>query len=283
MNRETSPNAEDQEYVQLLELLFNVVNEVKAHLKTFPDDDDRGWYADGLATKFFAHIASIAYLALGTKFQVSKTLSVDTIDPGSIEVLCRTAIETLLIFHHIYCAGDENTASFRYLSWRVGGLVERQLLPEPVAQEHVDKLELEKELLLQLTTALRRNPVYQALSSHRKKQITKRGEWRIDSWKTIAKDLGWSDVLAKNVYRFLSGYSHSSSLSVLQIKQAVNRQEQSSLPQSVFDIPKIVTADFVYEYLKLFPVGEGALAKKPDATKIAYLYHKAGQNLGGEI
>jgi hypothetical protein len=61
------------------------------------------------------------------------------------------------------------------------------------------------------------------------------------------------------MYRHLSGYAHSSSLSILQIKQSLQKKEQSFLIRASIDTVGIIAANFIREYCDLFPMAKAIL------------------------
>lgn len=266
----------DPQYLQLLGLLLRVVNEVQAQMKAFPADHERYWYAEGLATKFLGHVASIGYLAEGTRLSIDSATRVELVDLASVQVLTRGAIETLLVFHHIYCDADEEARAFRYLAWRVGGLVDRQALKSEVYQS---KVQADRKLLDELIATLRSNRKFQSLKPKQQRDMTEKGKWRLNSWHELGGQLGWSPMVAGKFYGFLSGYTHSSSASVLQTKQALSRHEQVPLVGTTLDLLKIVIADFILAYLTLFPAGVGARKADPIAAGLVDFYHQVGRRV----
>jgi hypothetical protein len=86
----------------------------------------------------------------------------------------------------------------------------------------------EKKELNELHSKLRSNATFQQLTNRQKRRVLERGEWRWlpgnnkqISWRQIASNAGLAEILSSHMYRHLSGYAHSSSLSTLQIKQSV--------------------------------------------------------------
>ena len=82
-----------------------------------------------------------------------------------------------------------------------------------------------------------------------------------------------------HMYQHLSGYAHSSSLSILQIKQAFRNGEQPRLIQSSLNTINIVTANLVREYCELFSRARSALRLDHKAAEIVETWVQIGQHL----
>lgn len=113
-----------QEYIKLLEILGRVA---EANKGVVAGADDRILDAEGLLLKFFWHAASALYLFRSTTLP---DIRASFFDSASINVLGRAALETFLVFHYVFTAPtSENEKDFRYVSWTLAGLLERQKFP----------------------------------------------------------------------------------------------------------------------------------------------------------
>jgi len=261
-----------QEYLKLLDLLYRVI---EANKGPITGDDDRYWYAEGLATKFFLHAASVLYLSRATNISDFPGTAVKFIDSASIDVLVRAAFEAFLTFHYVFFAPKtREEQDYRYWTYRVAGLAERQQLPVST-EEHRRKLADGKRELDDLLNKLRSNPLFNGL------QVLK-DKWRQKSWRDIAIDAGFSEMLASHMYRYLCGYAHSGSLSILQIKKSLLKKEQSQLIEVSMITIAIVTASLVSEYSELFPRAKSALLADPEGTDIVHLWVQLGRTLDDE-
>jgi len=111
---------------------------VEANRGPLTGTDDRFWLAEGLATKFFLHAASVLYLSRKVSILDFPSATLKDYDPASIDVLTRAAFETFLAFHYVFVAPETtNEQSYRYWAWRAAGLAERQNLP--VSLKKTDK------------------------------------------------------------------------------------------------------------------------------------------------
>lgn len=264
-----------EEYLKLLDLLYRVI---EANKGPITGDDDRYCYAEGVATKFFLHAASVLYLSRETNISDFPSTAVKFIDSASIDVLVRAAFEAFLIFHYVFFAPKtRDEQDYRYWTYRVAGLVERQRLPVST-EEHRRKLADEKRELDDLLNKLRSNPLFNGLSEKQKRQVLK-GKWRQKFWRDIATDAGFSEMLASHMYRHLSGYAHSGSLSILQIKESLLKKEQSQLIEASTIAITIATASLIREYSELFPRAKSALWADPKGTDIVELWVQVGRTL----
>ena len=257
---------DEKEYLKLLDLLFQVV---EANKGPITGDDDRYLDAEGLAAKFFAHAASILYLSRGTHILDFPSTPVGFIDSASINVLARTALETFLTFYYVFFApGTKDEQDYRCLTYKAAGLAERQQLPVST-EENRQKLADEKTQLDDLCNKLRSNAIFRSLSQKQQSEVLTaprdiwrktfvNGKWRPLSWHDIAINAGFSKMLAQHTYRYLSGYAHSSSASIMQIKELLEK-EQMQLIEVPMNTINIATANLIDEYSRLFPRAKNAL------------------------
>lgn len=266
---------EEQEYVKLLDVLYRVVQALEGE----PLDRDRRYYdVEGLATKFFMHAASALYLYRGTIItdRVLTSRGINFGDMASMYVLVRAAIETFLTFHYIFIApSSDEERDFRYLSWKAAGFADRQRFPILSARgEKV--LDDDRRLLDELHNQLQSNPVFQQLSSKEQTRILK-GRWKRHSWKQIGRSTGLAGAYAETMYEILSGYAHSSSLSVLQIKQTDSREEQRKMMEAPIATVKIAMANVIDGYCTLFPKAKEALLADHEGKALTEIWLEVGR------
>jgi hypothetical protein len=265
----------EQDCIKLLDLLYRVV---EANRGPLTGTDNRFLLAEGLATKFFLHAASVLYLSRETKLSVIPSASLKFLDTASIDVLARAALETFLIFHYVFVEPKtDEEKDYRYWAWKSAGFVERQTFPVS-SEENRQKLAEEKKKINNLHSKLRLNSTYQQLTERQKKRVLK-GEWRLLSWRKIAENANLAEILSSDMYRHLSGYSHSSYLSVLQIKESLEKKEQSLLlPSSILTIT-IATANLIRGYCDLFPRAGAVLTADAEGGDLVDIWIQVGQKL----
>jgi len=268
----------EQDCIKLLDLLYRVV---EANRGPLTGTDDRFWLAEGLATKFFLHAASVLYLSRKVSILDFPSATLKDYDPASIDVLTTAAFETFLAFHYVFVAPETtNEQSYRYWAWRAAGLAERQNLPVSLKKNR-QKLAEEKKEIDDLHSKLRSNVVFLKLTKKQQEQVLK-GKWKLRSWREIATSAGLTKTLSSDMYRHLSGYSHSSYLSVLQIKQSRENNEELLLIEPSMVTISIVTANFIRGYCNLLPRAKNALIADAEGRKLVKWWIRIGQSLDVE-
>ena len=264
-----------KEYLKLLDLLCRVV---EANKGPITGDDDRYLYAESLAAKFFMHAASVLYLSRGTKIPDFPSTAVGFIDSASINVLARAALETFLTFHYVFFAPEtKDEQDYRYWIYIAAGLAERQQLPVSIEEDR-QKLADERMQLDDLRNKLCSNAIFKSLKLKQQQEVLKagrdiwrktlvNGKWKPLSWHDIAIDAGFSKMLASHTYRYLSGYAHSGSPSVMQIKVLLEERQMHLIEVSMNTL-NIATANLIHEYSELFPRAKNALHADPDRGKV---------------
>ena len=236
----------ESDYIYLLNIFANVL---EANKGTPAGNDDRILDAEGLAGKCFFHTSSLLYLLRSTNIP---ELGFSFFDPGSINVIARAALESFLIFHYIFVEpATKEEKDFRYLSWELADLMERQkynaLSPQGKIKQHK-----EKELITNIKSKISENPCFDQIKPKQQKALLKHGKWRLKGWTEIGISAGLSEDHAKSCYRFLCSYAHAGSMSVLQIRQAKTAVQQKALCGATMGLAMITMAYFVKSYCTLF-------------------------------
>jgi len=265
---------EKQEYVKLLDVLYRVMQALEGE----PLDADRRYYdAEGLVTKFFMHAASALYLYRGTIItDLLPPPGINFGDVASVPVVVRAAIEAFLTFHYVFIArSSDEERDLRYLSWKAGGFADRQRFPI-LSAKGKRVLDDDRRLLDELHNQLQSNPLFQRLRPKEQTKILK-GRWRRHSWKQIGRAAGLAGAYAETMYEILSGYAHSSSLSVLQIKQADTREKQRELMEAPMGTVKIAMANVIDGYCALFSKAKETLLADPDGKALTEIWLEVGR------
>ena len=255
---------------KLLDLLGRVLDANKGTAT------DREWYTEGLANKFFDHAFFVLYLAESpnTLGFTSRTVKLSGI--ASVDVLTRAAFEAFLTFHYVFFTPKtEEDKNYRYWAYRLAGLMERQDIPG-YTDEHKQKLLDEKKAIEDFRNKLNSNPIFERLPQEQKNKVSK-GKWRLKYWREIAEDASLSKILASDMYSHLCGYAHSSSLSVLQIKQAYKKHEEELLIEPSIIVVSIVAANMIFEYCELFKWSKDVLNQDQEGMKLVDLWTKLGR------
>lgn len=259
----------ESDYQELLQLLIDVT---EANKGVAGDDDDRVLDAEGLALKFVFHAASALYLYRSTSL---RELGMSFFDPGSVNVVCRAALETFLVFHHVFVEPtSDQDRDCRYRAWVLAGYLERQGFPVWSAEGKA-VLEREARLIGPLTDRLKANAAFGRLPTGHQKKLLK-GEWRLRSWTEIGRSAGLHDVNAKVFYSYLCGYAHAGNLSILQMRQADTAESQRSLCASSMTLVLIAMANMVKSYCAVFPKAMVRLNQEPDRATLVEVWTGVG-------
>jgi len=236
-------------------------------------EDDRILDAEGLALKFFGHVSTAFYIYQGT---VLPDFGANFIDSASINVLGRAALETFLVFHHVFVAPrSEDDRDFRYRSWLLAGLIERQSYPvqSPKGKAMLCK---EAELIAPLQAKLKENKHFEALKPGQQKNLLEKGKWRLPSWKKMALSAGLSRTHAEAFYSYLCDYAHAGNLSILQIRKAQSLESQKSLCAPTIGTLTISTANMIKSYCEIFPKSALTLQQDPDGARLVGMWISIG-------
>lgn len=252
-------------YEKLLDLLGRVLA-ADDRSSFLGDDNERILIARGLTNKLLEHAVTVLYLSRGTK-QKLLSFEFDFIDSTSIDVLTRAVFEAFLTFHYVfYEPKTKEERDYRYWCYKAAGIAERQDA-RVSTEEHRQKQAAEKEELNEVHQQLKLNTVFRGLPGKQQRQVLK-GKWKLKTWRELAVDAGLSEKLASEVYRFLSGRVHSSSLSVVQmIGEHVDGEDKQAIGMSM-GIMDVVIAKVIREYCGLFPKAQEVLSKDREGSGI---------------
>lgn len=278
-----------EEYQKLLDLLAQVIDANKGFSSSDISDGERLWDAYCLANKFIDHAFTVLYLSHGTNVQDIPSFKFSFIDSASIDVLTRATMETFLVFHYVFFAPQtKEEKDYRYWAYKAAGITERQSIPI-ITEETRRTLDNDRLVLDKLRDKLKSNAVFQNLTEKQKTRFfagKKPSLWRwkpdvkkVLSWQEIATDAGFSEMLASHMYRHLSGYAHSSSMSILQINQAYENKEENRLTEASIGAINIVVANLIREYCALFPWTQDVLSKDPKGSDIVEMWIQIGRSL----
>lgn len=236
----------DKDFLLLLKIFAGAI---EANKGLPAGDDDYILDAEGLAAKCFFHSASLLYLSRSTTLP---DIGASFFDTASINVLCRAALESYLIFYYIFVESQtEKEKRFRYSSWLLSDLMEKQKFPARSPQGR-KILEETKFTINSIKSRITESPCLADLTVKQQKALLDKGAWRIKGWTEIGISAGLSEIHAKSFYKHLCSYAHAGSLSVLQIRQADTALQQKALYAATMTLVTITIAFFVRDYSMLF-------------------------------
>ncbi|MCR4303864.1 MAG: DUF5677 domain-containing protein [Gallionella sp.] len=256
----------DADYSTLLDLFIQLV-ESQAGIEI---EEGSAWLNDAqvLANKLFRHLVSMRALAASTTVETTGGPTVFFVDHASVKVVARAALETYLVFFYLYGTADRSLCRFRYKTWQLGGLADRQRF-HASTQQGYEVLSREKIQIEELRSDIQRlTQISEYTDKQRKKLLG--GEWRIGKgWADLGTQAGFHNKYFDNIYGYLCGYSHSSYLSALQVGQAQSIEDQQRLTQSILGIGVVLMAHFAFSYAAAFSNAESVLSAYPDARRVA--------------
>jgi len=256
--------------LKLLDLLGRVLEANKGTAT------DREWHAEGLANKFFDHAFFVLYLSEGSNTLDFPSRPIKISGLASIDVLTRATFEAFLTFHYVfYIPKTEEDGNYRYWAYILAGLKDRQNFPA-VTDKQKKVFVNEKEAIEELSDKLRSNAKFQDLNDKQRKKVLK-GDWRLKFWREIAEDADLSKILASDMYSHLCGFAHSSSLSVLQIKQAYKKHDEKSLIEPSIIVVNILAANMIREYCELFTQSKNVLNEDQEGMNLVDLWIQIGR------
>ena len=253
------------DFTKLLSLYVRVVNARAG--KSIPAEQTWLNHSEVLSVKLAGHLAAMQRLADPVELSDGRD-SASFIDHASLAVVTRAALETYLVFFHLYGCSDRGLSEVRHAAWRLGGLADRQKY-SAAQPENRRKLEEEAMHIERLRTEIKESSSINQYSSNQQKRLLV-GDWRAGmAWWEIGCAAGFHPVYLRNTYNYLCGYSHSSFLSAMQIDQAREPDVQEEFASGMLEVGMMLMAHFVFTYTELFPDTADPLSHDADARAIA--------------
>ncbi|WBG93116.1 DUF5677 domain-containing protein (plasmid) [Pantoea piersonii] len=224
--------------------------------------------AQVLSVKFFRHVATAQQISAGMSFEFDVGQAFSHIDHSSVAIVVRAAIESYLAFNYVFLNDDENLSIYRHKLWCLAGLTDRSKLSATTPESKYVHAR-EAEFIKKLYNEIALDPHYQKSNREEKKEI-QRGNWKPKGgWHAIINKTDIHQKYFSNVYNHLSGHSHASFISALQIRDARNIEQQEMLAGGVRQILCMVISHFLYSYVKLFPGAKTIMDTNPELTEAA--------------
>lgn len=236
-------------------------------------------HIEGISMKLIFHASAAYSLYRGTTLRYDEKTFLQFTDFSSIAVLTRSALETFLAFHFVYC--DPATADerrFRFLCWHYGGYLDRQELPV-ISDEGAKLLQNEAAQMEDVKKEILAHPIFNTLSKKQQDKILD-GQWRMGfSWPALAEKAGFNKEYFTGIYSHLCGYAHTSRLSINQVQQAKDRAIQQDSAEACLSYCLITMANFLFSFASLFPVADRAFKEDQSAYDLALEWREVGRNI----
>lgn len=234
----------------LMQTMINIINavekcDVPLNEKSLP-------YSQVMAIKLFRHVASARQLYDVSTIQQNSAKPIVFVDHGSIMVLARAALETFFVWHYLFGRVDDDESKYRFLTWKLGGLIDRQ--------KHVATVKFAKKIqavemadVAEIRKAISVHPNFANRTKNQQIKILA-GDWK-SGVKTsdLVSQAGLNHTHFKNLYDYLCGYSHTSFGSALQVSEAVTIADQRMLASYCINVMNILMAHFIVKYPLRFP------------------------------
>ncbi len=259
----------NQDFLELLGLFMGLVESQAG--KTIPPGEVWRNDAQALSLKLFHHLVSLKNIVDGATISHGPA-TFEFVDHASAKVVARAALETYLVFFHIYGCSPLSRGVFRHKAWTLAGLLDRQKF-KPITKEGIERQQEERKTIEKLLPELEGDPELSSYSEKQQKRLLE-GNWRPGkSWNDLGLDAGFNRKYLTEVYSYLCGYSHSSYISVLQVRQALTIEDQRMLAGTSVDVANSILGHFILLYPSIFSGAKDVLVREAGRKQIAELWH----------
>jgi hypothetical protein len=252
-----------KDYLPMLEVLVACTQALAG--KDIPEG--KGWIADiqPLSTKLFFHLGTLYHLQEGTLLPGMYGIDFSYIDFPSVAIAARAAFEAYLTAYYIFFHPDnDEVRAFRHKTWKLGGLRDRQKFEVITTPEGRRKMAEEKADIGELREEILRDPLFQQLPDDHKKEALK-GNWKLKyKWEDLAELSGHHKGFFITNYAMVCAHAHSSYLSVMQLSQARELEQQRELAKPYTQIGMILVAHFVKNYCSMFQEAQQVIDQNAD-------------------
>ena len=242
------------------------------------------YLGEGLGRKILQHAISFKQLSESYQLKLMGKAYERQIDFASGCILARAALETYLTFNHIFIAAATTAQhEFRFQAWDYAGYHERlkNYPADPQFQRKYNKEMTEKEALRLI---LENDSHYKVLSEGLKRNLIRKGEWRLEkSWSDLAVAAGFEKIFFEQQYRYLCGFAHSSRISVIQIQQITDLDQQKQMLYGPMAILMVVLAKHSYDYIQTIPELRMAVDISSTAYQLVLKWKQVGEGITGNI
>lgn len=260
----------DADLSKLMNLCFLLIESQNG--KQLPPGSEWKNDAQVLGVKIFRHIATAQQISGGVSFEFGPGQIFSHIDHSSVAVIVRAAIESYLTFNYIFLNQDENLSIYRHMLWRRAGLIDRSKILANTPESKSILLQ-EAESIKELYNEITHTSHYQKSNRDERKEIEK-GNWKPKGgWHAITHKTDIHQRYFSDIYNHLSGHSHASFISILQIRDAWNIEQQAMLAGAARQILCMVISHFLFSYVNFFPGAKAVMESNPELTEIAAGWH----------
>ncbi|MHC1752423.1 hypothetical protein [Humidesulfovibrio sp.] len=231
--------------------------------------------------KFFQHYTTaIQIYTHPTQIDTNGAIAL-VVDHSSIKVVTRSAIESYLTFFWIFESTIRNPEmrEFRFSIWILTSLYWRVKLTG-LSEEFAKNISESKEYIAKLEFDFKTLSIFSKLQSKDKTQCLKcirsgRELYNRPSWKKLMEQSG-IDPFFCQLYTYLCDYSHTGSISTMQIRESNTTPGQERFSKVPLQMNMIIAAKFIRGFGKFFDVANDTLEQHESAS-IVNFYAQMGE------
>jgi len=269
----------NEDHVIDFDTLIDIFIEIGSHLQGEKIDPEFTYLynAEGLGKKILNHALTVRTLFNGYTYKSFEP----QIDFSSMAILTRAALETYLTLNYLFVAPkDRDELEFKLNSWYLGGL--DRIKYKPAFADNLQKWQEEMLQAEELKKKIQASCFFAGLKPNRQKDVLS-GDWKLGGWFELAKSAGFNEGYFRKQYMFLSSYSHSNRLSVIQIQQTKKFSEQTEMANAFIGILMVLLAKHSYDYVHIIPPLKNKVDLTSEKYQIIRIYKNIGERLSNEL
>lgn len=262
-----------EDYKTILKLYTEIISVIEELI--LPDEEVR--HLRGFSRKLCFHASSAFELAKGTEIR-GLSFSVKIYDFSSIVVLTRSALECYSSLHYYFfepITPEEN--EFRFILSAYNGLSSRKNV-EPLSNEAAAQLKRDTLELQNLWNQIQKIAIFQSMPAGQQGQVEK-GKFFTNKTGMIALT-NYSEKTKKILYSYLSDFTHTGYISLLQIEQNDTIEKQKRMMETGLIHLGIIMALAIFDLAKKYSQVQALLDKFPGETALARVYSEANNFFG---
>lgn len=271
------------EYLRVLRLYGRCIES----LTGWKPSDQRLVDGQSLALKLFEHAAAIYSLADGTPSEPMLGKQGALLLVSSMNVLTRAALETYLLFHHVFVDpqpddDDDDEFEFRYCAWRLSELSKREQFKDTFGPQTPKEKAFARDqhkLLETLRERVQKTEQFATHSSKTQRKLLTKGKWRFPGWTKLAVQAGLGPVFSAAWYSLLSGHTHSGALAAQQMSDVWSLKDREESVQDILRMVQMIVSRMITTYVERFPDAKQALANDPETTIQVQIWSQALENV----
>lgn len=215
-------------------------------------------YIETFVNKILFTSQSILSLSNGQTFKIEKyDQSLEIIDTQSIFILTRSIIEGFLSLEYLYFNTlNSEERKFRFMLWRVSGIMSRQQFADSISDQFREKLETEKILIEKIKDDIKNSPYYATLDKQHLWKLDTFGLPRLNSWGQLLSNSILQHGAFKKAYVLYSNYAHSEYLAMMQLKEGSMHKKNPKnleLVETALNIVCMINCVMIELLLQRFP------------------------------